>query len=70
MAFTFDPIDPSQMTVEQRMEELTSILAAGFRRLRCRDAVVTPSAPSEVSLDSAQIGLDDFAETRLHGHQS
>ena len=70
MAMIFDSTDPFQMTSEQRLEELTSILAAGFKRLHRRAAVPTPSIPPEISLDSAQNGLDDSPETRLHGQKS
>ena len=70
MALTFDPTDPFQMTSEQRVGEVTSLLAAGFDHLRHRGAVRTPPIPSETLSDSARNGLDDSPETRLHGQKS
>ena len=73
MALTFDPTDPTDphpMTAEQRVEELASILAASFHRLRHGGAVPTPSIPSETFSDSLRNGLDDSPETRLHGQKS
>ena len=49
MALTFDPTDPFQMTAGQRMEEITSLLAAGFHRLRCRGTVPTTGTPLRVT---------------------
>jgi hypothetical protein len=33
MAAPFDPTDPQHLTAEQRLDELTSLLATGVRRV-------------------------------------
>ena len=69
MAFANDPSDPANMTPEERLAEVATILGQGVLRLRRRAAVPAdiphPSNPSE----SEQNGLDECAETRLHGHR-
>jgi hypothetical protein len=49
-----DPTDPVNLSPEQRLDELTAILAAGVRRI----PVPLP--------DSAQNGLDVSGKSRLH----
>jgi len=46
-------LDPSEMTPEERMDDLASILAVGFLRLKCGvksypESAATSSAPSRV----------------------
>ena len=72
MAFVNDPTDPANMTPEERVAEVAAILAEGVLRLRRRAAV--PAVPGDVPavkipLESGQNGLDEGAETRLHGHR-
>jgi hypothetical protein len=69
MAFCDDPTDPANLTPEQRVEEIASILAAGVLRLHRRAAAPAPDSPSELPADSAPHRLDDSPETRLHGHR-
>ena len=69
MALTFDPTDPAQMTPEQRMEEVASILAAGALRLRRHAFPPPPPTLSEFPPESTANGLEVSAETRLHGHR-
>ena len=69
MALTFDPTDPSQMTSERRIEELTSILAAGILRYRRHAFPPPPPTLSEFPPESTANGLEVSAETRLHGHR-
>jgi hypothetical protein len=69
MAFSDDPTDPGNMTAEQRIEEISAILAAGVLRLRARTALPASPAPSEISPDSTQNSLDVSPRKRLHGHR-
>jgi hypothetical protein len=69
MALCHDPTDPSNLTADERMEEITSILAAGVLRLHRHAAFPTASFPSGFPPDSAPTRLDDSRQTRLHGHR-
>ncbi len=69
MAVPFDPTDPANMTSQQRVEEIASILAEGVLRLRRRGVVLAHSLPAKILSDSEQNGLDDSGETRLHGQR-
>jgi hypothetical protein len=53
-----DPTDPRQLTPEQRLDELTALLATGLRR-------VLALRPSAVP-DSPQIPLDVSPEKSVH----
>jgi hypothetical protein len=68
MALCHDPTDPSNLTAEQRLEEIASILAAGVLRLHRHAAIPAASFPSGFPPDSAPSGLDNSPQTRLHGH--
>jgi hypothetical protein len=61
----FDPTDPDQITADDRVAEVATILAAAVLRLRRRHALATPSP--QISSDSAQTGLEVPADLRLHG---
>ena len=72
MAFVNDPSDPANMTPEERLAEVAAILGEGVLRLSRRAA--TPAAAGDVSAyqppsESGPNGLDECAETRLHGHR-
>jgi hypothetical protein len=54
----FDPTDPANLTPQQRLEELTALLARGVRRAL---ALRLPNLS-----DSAQNSLDVSGERRLH----
>jgi len=69
MAVPFDPTDPANLTSQQRIEEIASILAAGVLRLRSRGVVLARSSTSKILSDSDQNGLDDSANRRLHGQR-
>jgi hypothetical protein len=69
MAFCDDPTDPANMSAEQRIEEISALLAAGVLRLRARAALPAPAAPSGISPDSTQNCLDVSPRKRLHGQR-
>lgn len=69
MAFANDPSDPANMTPEERITEVAAILGEGVLRLRRRAAVPGVMPPLGNPLESGQNGLDECAETRLHGHR-
>jgi hypothetical protein len=55
----FDPTDPSDLTPEQRLDELTALLATGLRRV----LALRPPPLQE----SAQNPLDVCPKSRPHG---
>lgn len=73
--------DPAQLSPHQRIQELASILAAGFQRFRCRSTRLgehslpvapadrTDVGPIEIDADSWANGLDPGATTRPDGPQ-
>lgn len=69
MAFANDPSDPANMTPEERLAEVAAILGEGVLRLRRRAAVPGDIPHANNPPESEQNGLDDCAETRLHGHR-
>jgi hypothetical protein len=69
MAFVNDPTDPANMTPEERVAEVSAILAEGVLRLRRRAAVSHDVPAVKIPLESGQKGLEESAETRLHGHR-
>jgi hypothetical protein len=72
MTFVNDPTDPANMSPEARLAEVAAILAGGVLRLRRRAAIpaVGGDVPAnEPPLESEAEGLDERAETRLHGHR-
>jgi hypothetical protein len=65
----FDPTDPRHLTPEQRLDELTAILAAGVRRLLAvRQTAVAPaeSLPSRPLSESVQNQIDVSGESWPH----
>lgn len=58
----WDVTDPSRLPPDERLVELTAILAAGARR-----AIAIRSTTAELLQESAQIHLDVSPESRLHG---
>ena len=59
MADAFDPTDPRHLTAEQRLSELTALLATGVRRaLSLRTVGPLP--------ESEQIRLDVSPQTSVH----
>lgn len=70
MTVPFDPTDPSHLSPEQRLGELTALLAAGLRRAMSMRQPVTPAATTpitETPSDSPRSGLDVSAEKSVHG---
>jgi hypothetical protein len=45
MAFCHDPTDPSNLTADERIKEIASLLAAGILRLHRHAAIPTASCP-------------------------
>ena len=66
MALPFDPTDPQHLSPDQRLDELTAILAEGVRRLLSVRAVSGESPASGIRPESTANGLDVCGETRLH----
>ena len=67
-----DPTDPTNMTPDERLAEVASILAEGVLRLRKRQAVVASDGPCIHAVESGQSGrirLEVPSETRLHGQR-
>ena len=65
----FDPTDPADLTPEQRLAEVSAILAAGVLRLRRRcafSAKLPPSGNLQNPQESGESGLELCSETRLH----
>ncbi len=61
MAAPFDPTDPQHLTPEQRLDELTALLATGVRRaLVLRPGLIGPLQKSGPD------GLDVSGETSVH----
>ena len=69
MASCTDPTDPTDMTAQGRLTELAAILGEGVRRLRARAAPPPPHLPTPEPQESCPNGLDERAETRLHGQR-
>lgn len=69
MAAASNPTDPRHLTPEQRLDELTALLAKGARRLLAlrADATITPTSwPDSLPPDSAQNPLDVSGELSVH----
>lgn len=67
-------LHPSEMTPEERMDELAAILAAGFLHLRA--GMTFPEAQGQTigaardkAVESAESSLEPVSETRLCGSQ-
>ena len=71
MAVPFDPTDPRHLSPEQRLDELTAILATGVRRvlaLRVTPATSpTLAQPEQILPDSSENCLEVSPRSRLHG---
>ena len=69
MAAVPDPTDPSDLTPEQRFDEIATILAGAVLRLRSRNALHMDSdnhpAP-QIQPDSDANGLAECGQTRPH----
>jgi hypothetical protein len=62
MAVPYDPTDPSHLTEDQRLDELSALLATGVARLLVHRASHPVSLPSE----SDGNGLEVCADLSLH----
>lgn len=64
------PVDPDGMSPDERRAEISSLLAAGFLRLRADQRRATAHQPDEspvtASLSNSQEGLDNAPETSVH----
>ena len=63
----FDPTNPSHLSPGQRLDELGSLLAAGYRRLMRRRSKTAISAPSEGPPESTPPMLAVSPERSVHG---
>ena len=69
MAALFDPTDPRHLTPEQRLDELTAVLAIGVRRVLALHVNPVKPAQSGATPPPAESGrnsLDVSAQMRLH----
>jgi len=63
----YDPTDPAFMNGDDRLREVSAILAAGVLRL-CRRSALSPNLSTTYPpVESEQNCLDDSRELRLHG---
>jgi hypothetical protein len=62
MAVPYDPTDPNRLTPDQRLDELTALLATGMRRLLAKRS----SHPVSLPADSDQNGLEVSSDLSLH----
>lgn len=69
MAVRFDPTDPDNMSADERVTELAAILAAGALRMRRGTPPPASDRDAPDLQESTATGLDDCAETRLHGQR-
>ena len=58
--------DPEQMTVQQRQDEIATILATGILRLRARRHLA-PDSLQQIDTDSGQNCLEVSRDMPLHG---
>ena len=68
-ASSFDPTDPRHLSPEQRLDELTALLAVGVRRLLAHRASLALPAPPPLPqdhLESAPNRLDEQPEKSVH----
>jgi hypothetical protein len=65
MASLFDPTDPRHLTEDQRLDEVSALLATGMRRLLALRAKEIPHSP-QIPQNSSQNGLDEWAEPSVH----
>jgi hypothetical protein len=68
-------LDPSEMTPEERMDELAAIFAAAFLHLRAGVAFAetqaqTTGAVRDKATENAQSSLEPVSKTRLCGSQN
>ncbi|MBN1942405.1 MAG: hypothetical protein JW849_03835 [Phycisphaerae bacterium] len=62
--------DPADMSIDDRLDELTALLAAGFLRLKRRTGCLPPSTSE--SVESSRIPPDspcDFSESMAPCHK-
>jgi len=64
MAYAYDPSDPANLSPDERLAEVATILAQGVLRLRRTAAV----SPVKTSVESCVNRLDESAVTRPDGH--
>ena len=69
MALHSDPSDPDNLSAKERVTELAAILAAGVLRMRRGTQQSAPSGDAPDLQESEATGLDECAETRLHGQR-
>ena len=68
MAVPFDPTDPRNLTPEQRLDELSAIMATGVTRVLALRVSPASSPPSgQIPPESCQNCLEVSPQSRLHG---
>ena len=65
MASPNDPTDPTHLTEDQRLDEISALLATGMRRLLALGAKEIPHSP-QIPQNSSQNGLDEWGEQNVH----
>jgi hypothetical protein len=72
----FDPSDPARSTPEERAQEIASILATGYLRLRAMGLSAAPTPPitggyshGENLPSGPQNGLDNSPEQSVYGER-
>ena len=65
MASPFDPTDPIHLTSDQRLDELSALLATGMKRLLSLRAKASPGSP-QILQNSSQNGLDEWGQQSVH----
>ncbi len=63
-----DPTNPANMSAEERVAEIATILAAGVLRLRRQAAVPAAISPPSLLSDSGRNSLEECGEESLNGH--
>ena len=69
MAAAFDPSDPAQLTTDQRLDEVATILGLGVQRALALSAASLQVSPTILVFDppdSDSDPLDESAQTRPH----
>jgi hypothetical protein len=64
-----DPTDPANMSPEERVAEIATILSAGVLRLRRQSAVSSTCPPSILPMESEPNSLEELGQESLNGRR-
>lgn len=64
-----DPTDSANMSAEERVAEIATILAAGVLRLHLQARISTANPPIISPVESSQNNLDECGTESLNGHR-